>query len=50
MMTKMADNQAASFHSYKNIQNSHTLTQRKINKTINQTGALQQHDNPYNLE
>jgi hypothetical protein len=28
----MADRQAASFHSYKNIQDSHTLNQRKINQ------------------
>jgi hypothetical protein len=38
----MADRQAESFRSYKNIQNSHTLNQRKINKpnkTINQTRA-----------
>jgi hypothetical protein len=28
----LADRQAASIHSYKNIQDSHTLSQRKINK------------------
>jgi hypothetical protein len=31
-MTTMADRQAANFHSYKNIQDSHILIQRKINK------------------
>jgi cysteine synthase len=40
----------ASFSSYKNIQDSHTLNQRKINKTTDQQYAWQQHNNPYNLE
>jgi hypothetical protein len=30
-MTMMADRQAATFQSYKNIQDSHTSNQRKIN-------------------
>jgi hypothetical protein len=31
-MAMMADRQTASFRSYKNIQGSHTLNERKINK------------------
>jgi hypothetical protein len=49
-MITMTDSQVASSHSYKNIQNSHTLNHTKINKTINQTRAWKQRDNPYNLK
>jgi hypothetical protein len=51
-MTVMADRQQRASSPTKHLEEPHTEPKKsqQTNKTINQTRAWQQHDNPYNLE